>query len=47
MPTQTFAIFTPTVWSPKINYWLKQKMVMAQISTDYSDEVTGGGDTIR
>lgn len=47
MPTQTFAIFTPTIWSPRINHWLKQRMVMSQICSDYSDEVTNGGDTIN
>jgi len=47
MATQTFAIFTPTIWSPKINMWLKKKLVAATRFADYSDEVTGGGDTIN
>ena len=47
MATQTFAIFTPTIWSPRINFWLKHKLVAARVFSDYSDEVTGGGDTIN
>ena len=47
MPTQTFAVFTPAVWSPKINFFLKAKLVAARAFSDYSDEVLEGGDTIN
>jgi len=47
MATQTFKIFTPTIWSPRINYWLRKKLEAAKFFSDYSDEVAGGGDTIN
>ena len=47
MPTQTFAIFTPTIWSPRINYWLRKRLVATRVFADYSDEVANGGDTIN
>ena len=45
--SQTYTIFTPTIWSPRINYWLRNKLVAANVFSDYSDEVSGGGSSIN
>jgi hypothetical protein len=45
--SQTMVIFNPTIWSPRINFWLRNKLEAARCFDDYSDEVTGGGDTIN
>ena len=47
MPTQTFAIFTPQLWSPRINFFLKNKLAAARAFSDYSDEAMEGGDRIN
>jgi hypothetical protein len=47
MPTQTFAIFTPQIWSPRINFFLKNKLAAARAFSDYSEEVVEGGDRIN
>lgn len=48
MPNQTFnPVFTPTVWSPRIYFFLKNKLIAKNIFDDFSDEVTSGGDTIN
>lgn len=46
MATQTFRAFTPEIWSPRINYFLKAKMGAAKFFDNYSDDVTEGGDDI-
>lgn len=45
--SQTYAVFTPTVWSPRIYFFLKNKLVAARVFDDFSDEVVAGGDTIN
>lgn len=45
--SQTFAVFTPTVWSPRIYFFLKNKLIASQVFDDFSDEVISGGDTIN
>lgn len=45
--SQTFAVFTPTVWSPRIYFFLKNKLISQQVFDDFSSEVTAGGDTIN
>ena len=48
MPNQNFnPVFTPTVWSPRIYFFLKNKLIAKQVFDDFSDEVTQGGDTIN
>lgn len=47
MATQTFAVFTPAVWSPRINFFLKSKLAAGRAFSDYSDEALEGGDTIH
>lgn len=48
MPNQSFnPVFTPTVWSPRIYFFLKNKLIAKQVFDDFSDEVTQGGDTIN
>src|SRR3990167_10813266 len=45
--SQTFAVFTPTIWSPRIYFFLKNKLVAKTVFDDFSDEVISGGDTIN
>lgn len=45
--SQTFAVFTPTVWSPRIYFFLKNKMIAKGVFDDFSDEVISGGDVIN
>lgn len=45
--SQTFAVFTPTVWSPRIYFFLKNKLIAKNVFDDFSDEVLSGGDTIN
>lgn len=45
--SQTFAVFTPTIWSPRIYFFLKNKLIAKTVFDDFSDEVTAGGDTIN
>lgn len=47
MATQTFTAFTPEVWSPRINFFFKTKLVAAPFFADYSDDVASGGDIIH
>lgn len=47
MATQTFTAFTPEVWSPRINFFFKTKLVAAPFFSDYSADVSDGGDIIH
>ena len=44
--SQTYTVFTPSIWSPRINFWFSQNLVAAKFFDNYSDDVSGGGDTI-
>jgi len=41
-----YKVFTPDIWSAKVNEFFRAKLVAAPIFDDYSDDVTGGGGTI-
>ena len=45
--SQTFTIFDPEIWSPKITEYFKEKLVAAKFFSDYSAEVAAGGDNIH
>lgn len=47
MYSQDFSVFTPTVWSPRVDRFFREKLVAKNVFTDYSDEVTAGGDTVN
>jgi hypothetical protein len=36
-----------TIWSPRVNRFFRAKLAAAPFFSDYSDEVAGGGDTVR
>lgn len=44
---QSFSVFEPEIWSPRVNFFLKQKLVAAKFFDNYSDEVVEGGDRIH
>lgn len=51
-PTDTITkadvqVFEPTIWGQKINDIYRTKINLANFFTDRSDEVSGGGDTIK
>lgn len=51
-PTDTITkadvqVFEPTIWGQKINDIYRNKINLAKFFTDRSDEVSGGGDTIK
>ncbi len=47
MATQTFTIFTPTIWSARINWFLRNKLAAAKFFDDYSGDAVNGGSTIN
>lgn len=47
MATQTFTAFTPEIWSPRINFFFKTRLVAAPWFEDYSSDVSSGGDIIH
>jgi hypothetical protein len=44
--SQSYAIYRPDVWCPKIDDVFRARLVSSKIFTDYSDYVTEGGKTI-
>lgn len=44
---QSYAVFQPTIWSPRIYFFLKNRLVANNVADDFSDEVMSGGDTIN
>lgn len=45
--SQTFTAFTPEIWSPKVNYFFKNKLAAAKFFDDYSSDVADGGDIVH
>ncbi len=45
--SQTFTVFNPSIWSPKVTEYFKERLVAAKFFSDYSAEVAAGGDTIK
>src|SRR3990167_10943419 len=43
---QTYLVFRPDVWQPKIDLVFKTKLMAARFFDDYSDGVTEGGKSI-
>jgi hypothetical protein len=41
------AVFIPEIWTDAVRASFKKSLVMANLATDYSSLVTGGGDTIH
>ena len=41
------AVFIPEIWSAAVRASFKKNLVMANVGTDYSSLVTGGGDTVN
>jgi len=46
MPGQTFTVYRPEVWQPKIDQLFKEKLYLTKFFSDYSDSVTEGGRTV-
>lgn len=44
--SQSFVVFKPSIWSPRINYFMKKRLKAGNFFNNYSDEVTEGGNTI-
>jgi len=45
--TQDYLVFTPEVWSPRIDMFFRRKLAAASFFDNYSNEVARGGDTIH
>jgi len=41
-----FQVFEPTLWSPRVTEFFKDRLVLGRILLNVSDEVTEGGDTV-
>ncbi len=51
-PTDTFTssdvdVFTPEIWSEKMNDFMRAKLYANRFFTDLSGDVAGGGDVIK
>lgn len=46
MPGQTFTVYRPEIWQPKIDQAFKEKLYLTKFFSDYSDAVTEGGKTV-
>jgi len=44
--SQTYQAFEPAIWSPKVNYYFKNKLQSQYVCTDYSDALSGGGNIV-
>jgi len=44
---QTYSVFEPEIWSPRIDMFFRAKLLAANFFANYSDEVTAGGDRIH
>jgi len=44
--SQTFTAFTPEIWTPRVNFFFKAKLVAANFFDNYSSEVAEGGDIV-
>jgi hypothetical protein len=44
--SQSFAVFNPEIWSPSLNRAFQAKLKAAAFFSDYSDDITGGGEKI-
>lgn len=44
--TQTYDVFNPEIWSPKLNRAFQKKLVAAQFFDNYSSEIAGRGDLL-
>ena len=46
MALQNFLVFTPEVWSPRVDEYFKKKLHAAKHFFNFSNEVAQGGDTV-
>ena len=44
---QSFSVFTPEIWSPRVSMFFKAKLVAANYFLDYSADVADGGDQVH
>tara|TARA_Y100000401_G_scaffold55907_1_gene44247 strand:- start:4647 stop:5546 length:900 start_codon:yes stop_codon:yes gene_type:complete len=42
-----FNSFVPEVWTQGVRYYFQKNLILAGLATDWSDAVTGGGDTVH
>lgn len=47
MAGQNYLVFTPEVWSPRIDEYFKKKLVAGKHFLNFSNEVAQGGDTVH
>ena len=47
MSAQTYLVYRPDVWSPRIDRMFKEKLYLAKFFQDFSDDVTEGGKSIH
>ena len=47
MSSQTYLVYRPDLWSPRIDRMFKEKLYLARFFQDFSDDVTEGGKSIH
>lgn len=44
--TQTYQAFQPAYWTPKINWYFRNQLHAKNVCTDYSSDLSGGGNIV-